>query len=60
MVDYYREAEPNTFDADRVLSIGVCYDGTWAKPGFTSRIGDGAAIEVTTGLVVDFHVKSSH
>ncbi|GFS11484.1 hypothetical protein ElyMa_003087600 [Elysia marginata] len=60
VVNYYHETEPDAFDADGVLSIEVSYDGTWAKRGFTSKIGAGAVIEIMTGLVVDFHVMSSY
>ncbi|RUS88033.1 hypothetical protein EGW08_004199 [Elysia chlorotica] len=60
VISYYRETEPDSFDADGVLNIGVIYDGTWAKRGFTSKLGAGAVIDTITGLVLDFHVMSSH
>ncbi|RUS69872.1 hypothetical protein EGW08_022368 [Elysia chlorotica] len=60
VISYYRETEPDSFDADGVLNIGVSYDGTWAKRGFTSKLGAGAVIDTMTGLVLDFHVMSSH
>ncbi|GFR62819.1 hypothetical protein ElyMa_000139900 [Elysia marginata] len=58
--EYYRQAEPDAFDDEGILTIGVSYDGSWAKRGHTSKIGAGAAIEIMTGLVIDFHVMSSH
>ena len=43
-----------------VLDIAVSYDGTWMKRGFTSLFGVGVAIDILTGLVVDFEVLSKY
>ncbi|CAN7976266.1 unnamed protein product, partial [Ixodes persulcatus] len=42
--------------------LGVCisYDGTWHKRGHTSQFGVGVAIELETGLVIDFAVQSMY
>ncbi|XP_070202967.1 uncharacterized protein [Littorina saxatilis] len=44
----------------RTIDISVSFDGTWQKRGFTSLYGVGVAIDVLTGLVVDFHVLSKY
>ena len=46
-------------DEDEVLDITVSFDGSWQKRGFTSKHGVGTAIEVQTGLVIDFCVLST-
>ena len=46
------EGEPD------VLDICVSYDGTWMKRGFTSQYGVGVAIDILTGLVIDYEVLS--
>ena len=38
--------------------ICVSYDGTWMKRGFTSQYGVGVAIDILTGLVIDYEVMS--
>ena len=43
-----------------IIDIAVSFDGTWQKRGFTSRYGVGVCIDVLTGLVVDFHVRSKY
>ena len=45
------EGEPD------VLDICVSYDGTWMKR-FTSQYGVGVAIDILTGLVIDYEVLS--
>ena len=47
-------------DADAVINIGVSFDGTWQKRGFTSHYGIGICIDILTGLVIDFEVLSSY
>lgn len=42
-----------------VVDIAVSYDGTWQKRGHTSKNGIGVAIDLLTGLVVDFCVLSN-
>ena len=41
-----------------IVDIAVSCDGTWAKRGFQSLYGMVSAIEVQTGKVVDFEMKS--
>ena len=43
-----------------VIDITVSYDDTWQKRGFTSHHGVGVAIEVQTGLVIDYEVLSNY
>ena len=45
-------------DQDSVVDVGVSFDGTWAKRGFTSLTGVVFAISVDTGEVLDYHVIS--
>ena len=47
-------------DDTGVIDITVSYDGTWQKRGFTSHHGVGVAIEVQTGLVIDYEVLSNY
>ena len=47
-------------DDDGVIDMTVRYNGTWQKRGFTARHGVGVAIEVQTGLVVDYEVLSNY
>ncbi|CAN7939283.1 unnamed protein product [Ixodes hexagonus] len=43
------------------LDVCISYDGTWHKRGHTSHFrGFGAAIELATGLVLDFSVQSKY
>jgi hypothetical protein len=61
----YAEVDPELQAAmDRgenpVIDIAVSFDGTWMKRGFTSLYGVGVCIDVLTGLVVDFHVRSKY
>lgn len=55
--EHYKSFDPSVTD-ESVLDIGVIFDGTWHKRGFTSNYGIGCVIEATTGLVIDFCVKS--
>ena len=43
-----------------IINISVSYDGTWMKRGFTSLYGVGVAIDILTGLVVDYHIMSKY
>ena len=43
-----------------MTNVTVSYDGTWHKRGFTSNYGVGVAIDVQTGLVLDYEVLSTH
>lgn len=45
---------------EEILNIAVSYDGTWHKRGHTSHYGMGIAIDVLTGLVIDFHILSRY
>ena len=40
--------------------IGISFDGTWQKRGYSSLNGVAAAISVTTGKVLDVEVLSRH
>ncbi|XP_055882678.1 uncharacterized protein LOC129925822 [Biomphalaria glabrata] len=43
-----------------LIDISVSYDGTWQKRGFTSLYGVGVCIDLLTGLVVDFDIRSKY
>ncbi|KAM7302316.1 hypothetical protein ISCGN_017833 [Ixodes scapularis] len=43
-----------------LLDICITFDGTWHKRGHTSQFGVGVAIELETGFVIDFSVKSKY
>ena len=45
-------------DDQGVLDIAVSYDGTWQKRGHSSHNGIGCAIELSTGLPIDYEVLS--
>jgi hypothetical protein len=50
-------------DNDGILDIAVSFDGSWltrGKGGHSSLIGVGAVVELLTGLVIDFSVKSKY
>ena len=62
MNDNFQQASKairSAYLADEVLDITVSFDGSWQKWGFTSKHGVGSAIEVQTGLVIDFGVLST-
>ena len=44
--------------SSNLLDIAISYDGTWQKRGYQSLHGVGIAIDIVTGLVVDFEVLS--
>ena len=52
----YLELDPDT--CVDPLSLTVSFDGSWQKRGHTSMYGVAAAIDVLTGLVVDYIVLS--
>lgn len=55
----YSEIEQK-MDLVKPINIGVSYDGSWQKRGFTSKYGVGCVIEVVTGLVIDYEVISKY
>ncbi len=46
-------------DANNVLDISVSFDGSWQRRGHSSHNGLGVAIDLLTGLPVDFEVLSN-
>lgn len=46
--------DPST--GSNLLDVCIRYDSTWYKRGHTSQFGVGVAIELATGLVLDFSV----
>lgn len=57
---YYAKHTDYVPDGNGILNIDVSYDGTWMKPGHSSKIGLGLVIEVCTGFVVDFEILSEY
>ena len=53
----YHDSDPS-IDESGVIDLAVSFDGSWMKRGHTSPYGVGCAIEVVTGLIVDFVVMS--
>lgn len=47
--------QPNDND---VVEIGVSYDGTWSKRGYTANFGIGFVISVDTGEILDYDFES--
>ena len=47
-------------DDDEDIMNTVSFDGTWHKRGFTSHYRVGVAVEIQTGLVVDYEVLSNY
>ena len=43
-----------------IINIGVTYDGTWQKRGFSSLYGVGICIDIMTGLVIDYELMSKY
>ncbi|KAG0428678.1 hypothetical protein HPB47_024356 [Ixodes persulcatus] len=64
--DVMREAaqavrkEKGAGDSDELVDVAVSFDGTWHKRGHTSHFGLGAAIDLDSGLVLDFAVQSNY
>ncbi|CAN7936875.1 unnamed protein product [Ixodes hexagonus] len=52
------QATEGTIAESDHLDVCISYDGTWHKRGHTSQFGVGVAIELETGLVIDFAVQS--
>ena len=50
--------ENNLESSGEIVDVAVCFDGTWAKRGFTSLIGVVFVLSVDTGEVLDYHVLS--
>ena len=46
-------------DKDNILDVAVSYDGTWQKKGHSSHNGAAVAVEILTGLPVDYEVLSN-
>ncbi|KAM7303206.1 hypothetical protein ISCGN_013186 [Ixodes scapularis] len=57
-----RDAQPtgNPSAGSNRLDVCISYDGTWHKRGHTLHFGVGVAIELETGLVLDFSVQSEY
>ncbi|XP_068081863.1 uncharacterized protein [Anabrus simplex] len=45
---------------NEILDICVSYDASWHKRGHTSNYGVGFAIDIQTGIVLDYHVLSKY
>ena len=43
-----------------VINIGVTYDGTWQKRGFSSLYGVGVCMDIITGLVIDHELMRKY
>ncbi|CAN7978688.1 unnamed protein product, partial [Ixodes persulcatus] len=54
------QAMEGTSAESDLLGVCISYDGTWHKRGHTSQFGVGVAIELETGLVIDFAVQSKY
>ncbi|CAN8031141.1 unnamed protein product, partial [Ixodes persulcatus] len=52
--------ETRESDSGDLMDVCVTYDGTWHKRGHTSHVGVGVAIELETGLVLDYSVQSHY
>ncbi|KAM7284806.1 hypothetical protein ISCGN_001900 [Ixodes scapularis] len=52
--------ETRESDSGDLMDVCVTYDGTWHKRGHTSHFGVGVAIELETGLVLDYSVQSNY
>ena len=46
------------YDRNIPVEVGVSYDGTWSKRGFTANYGFGFIISVDTGKVLDYEFLS--
>lgn len=45
---------------DNIIDIGVSFDGSWQKRGYSSMYCIGCVIDIYTGLIVDFEVVSKY
>lgn len=55
----YVEADPQLV-AEKIINIGVSFDGSWHKRGFTSNYGVAAVVDLLTGFVIDYEVLSKY
>ena len=46
-------------DGNGILNIGVSFDGSWQKRGYSSHNGMGSVIDLLTGLPIDYEVLSN-
>ena len=53
----HKELDPS-IDENGIIDITVSYDGTWMTRGFKLMYGAGCVVDIITGLVLDFSVKS--
>ena len=51
-------AEKQGVLVDGMVQVDVTYDGSWHRRGYKSNFGVGSAIDVDTGLILDYHVCS--
>lgn len=57
--EVHQSLYPNS-STSSVIDILCSFDGSWQKRGFTSLFGIGFAIDVLTGLVIDYEVLSKY
>ena len=55
-----REHEEIYGESNGHLQLAVSYDGSWKTRGFHSLFGIGFVIEVLTGLVIDYVIRSKY
>ena len=55
----YKAMDSSITDQD-IIDIAVSYDGTWQHRGYSSKFGVGICVDLVTGLVVDYEVKSKY
>lgn len=56
-----RKAQGTNPDGDEALQdVSISYDRTWNKRGHTSHFGIGIAIELETGLILDYAAVSNY
>ncbi|GFO13021.1 hypothetical protein PoB_003952600 [Plakobranchus ocellatus] len=56
VLDFYRQKYPESFQERGTLDLPVSFDESLPKRGHASKLGFDAAIDVHTGLVVNFHI----
>ncbi|GFY18365.1 uncharacterized protein TNCV_2395942 [Trichonephila clavipes] len=56
--EIHREIKNAYENGAEIADLSVSFDGTWLTRGHTSLIGVGCVIDMLTGYVVDFEVKS--
>lgn len=57
---YRNHEELRSNENEDVIDVVVSYDGTWHKRGHTCLYGIGFAIDILTGLVIDFEILSKY